>query len=39
MMNLATLTIQIAVIAFLAWGGLLSLLCIARDGWNSRAAV
>jgi hypothetical protein len=31
MMNLLTL-IQIALIAFLAWGGMLSLQCIARDG-------
>jgi hypothetical protein len=38
MMNLATLTVQIAMIAFLAWGGVLSLLCIALDGRNSRAA-
>jgi hypothetical protein len=38
MIDLATLTIQTAIIAFLAWGGVLSLLCIARDGLNSRAA-
>ena len=37
-MNLAILTIHLSIIAFLAWGGLLSLLCLARDGLSSRAA-
>ena len=32
MMDLATLIIQIALVAFLVWGGVLSLLCIARNG-------
>jgi hypothetical protein len=38
MMNLATLTIQIAIVAFLAWGGVLSLVSIVWDGWKSGAA-
>lgn len=38
MINLVTLTIQMAFIAFLAWGGVLSLVCLARDGWNFRGA-
>jgi hypothetical protein len=39
MMNLATLTIQIAIVAFLAWGGVLSLVCMVRDAmWDSRPA-
>ena len=32
MMNVATLTIQIAIIAYLAWGGALSLECLLRRG-------
>jgi hypothetical protein len=35
-----TLAIQIALIAFLAWGGVLSLRCILRDRtWYSRAGL
>jgi hypothetical protein len=37
-MDFATL-IQIVIVAFLAWGGVLSLACIARDAmWDSRPA-
>jgi len=32
MMSFATLTIQIALMVFLAWGGMLSLAYIAREG-------
>jgi hypothetical protein len=32
MMNLATLTIQIAIIAYLAWGGVLSLAYLFQRG-------
>jgi len=32
MMDLATLTIQMAFVAFLAWGGVLSLLSVVRSG-------
>jgi hypothetical protein len=36
----ATLVIQIALIAFLAWGGVLSLRCILRDRtWYSQAGL
>ena len=36
----ATLMLQIGCIAFLAWGGLLSLRCILRDRtWYSQAGV
>jgi len=36
----ATLIIQIALIAFLAWGGVLSLRCILRDRtWYTRAGL
>jgi hypothetical protein len=38
MMNLATLAIQIVFIAFLAWGGVLSLQCIARDETSDSGA-
>ena len=39
MMNFATFTIQIAVGAFLAWGGILSLVCMVRDAmWDARPA-
>lgn len=39
MSNLETL-IQIALIAFLAWGGLLSLKCLLRDRtWYTRAGL
>ena len=38
MMNLVTLTIHIVLIAFLAWGGVLSLRCIFRDGNGNLAA-
>jgi hypothetical protein len=35
-----TSAIQIALIAFLAWGGVLSLRCILRDRtWYSRAGL
>ena len=30
MMNLVTSTVQIAFVAFLAWGGMLSLRCLLR---------
>ena len=31
--------IQLAIVVFLAWGGVLSLACIARDAtWKSRPA-
>jgi hypothetical protein len=31
--------IHLAIVAFLAWGGVLSLACIARDAmWDSRPA-
>jgi hypothetical protein len=32
MMNILTLTIHVAIIAFLAWGGMLSLQCLFRPG-------
>jgi hypothetical protein len=32
MMNFATMTIQIAIFAFLAWGGVLSLVWLFREG-------
>jgi len=35
MTNLLILTIQIASIAFLAWGGLLSLRCVVED-WKMK---
>ena len=36
----ATLMIQIGLIAFLAWGGVLSLRCLLRDRtWYSQAGV
>jgi hypothetical protein len=31
-MTTLTLTIHVALVAFLAWGGMLSLLCIIRPG-------
>jgi len=40
MTNLLTLVIHIAVVAFLAWGGMLSLKCLLRDRtWHSRAGL
>jgi hypothetical protein len=38
MMNLATMTIQIAIFAFLAWGGVLSLVYLVRDGMRDSPA-
>jgi hypothetical protein len=38
MINVLSLTIQIALVAFLVWGAVLSLKCIARDRtWFSHA--
>jgi hypothetical protein len=38
MIQLLTLTVQIALVAFLAWGAVLALACIARDRtWHCEA--
>jgi len=40
MMHLADLAIQIAIFAFLAWGGLMSLKCLWRDRtWYTQAGL
>ncbi|HKW36277.1 MAG TPA: hypothetical protein VJO54_00540 [Burkholderiales bacterium] len=40
MMNLASLAVQIVIVGFLAWGGMLSLKCLLHDRtWYTQAGL